>query len=811
MNRSRLLLIGAGILGVTILFRTNLVTAQAPKVAAKAPATAAHDYNGLIETYCGDCHNDQMKDKYAGISFDSFDVAKAGQNAELTERIIRKLQLGMMPPPGEARPDNPEYAALMATLEARADAAALAKPNPGVRIFPRLNRTEYRNSIKALLDLDVDAGQWLPLDQKSANFDNIADEQTISATLLESYLNAASEISRLAVGDRNASPAARTYTNTSYVSQHPWDRLEGAPVGSRGGMVISHIFPVDAEYIFEVTFTGGDNTRLEDLDLSLDGRRIALVRYETEPARAADGTGAAPKKTEAIHVKAGQALVSAAFVRRFDGPYEDLIRPHDWSFAGGGSGGAGITTLPHLRDVIIHGPFRPTGISETASRKKIFSCRPTAAAEERPCARTIGSHLAMSAYRRPVTRTEVDALLGFYDRGAAKGGFEGGVRTMLEAILASPHFIFRFERQPENIKAGTTYRVSDVDMASRLSFFLWGMPPDDALMASAARGELSTTAGLERQARRMLADPRADALGPRFAGQWLRLQDVDKVHPDPNFYPNFEAQLGDMMKRETELFFMSLVRDDRSMLDLLSADYTFLNERLARHYGIPGVAGPHFRKVTYPDARRRGLFGHGSVLVQTSFANRTSAVLRGKWVMEVLLGSPPPPPPMDGSVPPLEDTAEGESGRVLTTRERMEMHRKNPTCNSCHKVIDPIGLALDGFDVTAKIRARENGMPLDTRGVFYDGTPVSNPAELSVALLKRPVPLVRTFTENLMAYALGRRVEYYDQPSIRAITKAAQASNYKISSLILGVVKSDAFRMRLADPVNQPDKPSGSR
>jgi hypothetical protein len=348
-------------------------------------------------------------------------------------------------------------------------------------------------------------------------------------------------------------------------------------------------------------------------------------------------------------------------------------------------------------------------------------------------------------------------------------------------------------------------------MASRLSFFLWGMPPDQPLMAAALGGELSTTAGLERQTRRMLADPRADALGSRFAGQWLRLQDVDKVHPDPNHYPNFEGQLGDLMKRETELFFVSLLREDRSVLDLLRADYTFLNERLARHYGIQGVAGSHFRKVTYRDERRRGLFGQGSMLVQTSYANRTSPVLRGKWVMEVLLGTPPPPPPMDGSVPPLEETAEGQAGRTLTTRERMELHRKNPTCNSCHRFIDPIGLALDNFDVTGKWRARENGMPLDTRGDFYDGTPVTTPAELSAVLLKRPVPLVRTFTENLMAYALGRRVEYYDQPAVRAITRAAQPAGYKLTALILGVIKSDAFRMKLADAVNEPDKSSARR
>jgi mono/diheme cytochrome c family protein len=805
MRRGGIVCAAAAVLFSAIALRAGVVS---PVIAQqKTSGPSVPDYNELVQTYCADCHNDQKKS--GSISFDHFDFAKSEKDVELVEKMIRKLQAGMMPPPGNDRPNPAEYASLIAALEAKADGVASARPNPGTKIFPRLNRTEYRNSIRALLELDVDPGAWLPLDQKSAGFDNIADEQTISATLLESYLNAASEISRLAVGDRNAPAVDRTYTITSYVSQHPWDQVEGAPAGTRGGVVASHIFPVDGDYSFTVTFLGGNNTRLEDVDISLNGERVSLVRYETQQAGAADGRGAVPMKTEPVHIKAGQYTLSAAFVRRFEGPYEDLIRPHDWSFAGAGSGGAGITTLPHVRDLIVHGPSRTTGISDTSSRRKIFTCRPTSAAEERPCARTIVSHLAMNAYRRPVTREEVDSILRFYDEGAKKGGFESGVRNSLEAILASPHFIFRFERQPATAKAGTPYRVSDYDMASRLSFFLWGMPPDADLLAAASRGELSTTLGLEKQARRMLADPRADALGPRFAGQWLRLQDVDKVHPDPNYYPNFEGQLGDLMKRETELFFTSLVREDRSVLDLLRADYSFMNERLARHYGIPGVAGPHFRRVTYPNDTRRGLFGQGSVLVQTSYANRTSPVLRGKWVMEVLLGTPPPPPPMDGSVPSLDETKEGDAGRPLTTRERMELHRKNPTCNSCHRFIDPIGLALDQFDVTGKWRARENGMTLDTRGEFYDGTPVSTPAELSAVLLKRPVPLARTFTENLMAYALGRRVEYYDQAAVRVISKAAQTQNYKLSSFILGVIKSDAFRMKMAEIDNVPANTAG--
>jgi hypothetical protein len=493
-------------------------------------------------------------------------------------------------------------------------------------------------------------------------------------------------------------------------------------------------------------------------------------------------------------VRAGQHRVAAAFVRNFEGPYEDLIRPHDWSFAGGGSGGSGITTLPHLENLIISGPYNTTGISETPSRQRIFSCRPTLPEEERPCAREILSRLAGEAYRRPLAAAEIDGLMPFYEAGAGNGGFENGVRTALEAILASPYFVFRLEREPAGLAPGETYRVGGIELAARLSFFLWGAPPDEALQAAAARGELADRGALERQVRRMLADPRAEALGSRFAAQWLRLQDLYKVRPDPNFYPNFDENLADDMRRETELFFNNLVREDRSVLELYEADYTFANERLARHYGFPGVAGSYFRRVEYPDDTRRGLFGHGSVLVLTSLANRTSPVLRGKWVMEVLLGTPPPPPPPN--VPDLEETEGARDGKLLTTRERMELHRSSPACNSCHRFMDPIGLALDNFDVTAKWRSRENGMPLDTRGDFYDGTPVSTPAELVEVLLARPVPLVRTFTENLLAYALGRRVEYYDQPAIRAIAREAERNDYRVSSFILGIVNSDAFQMK---------------
>jgi hypothetical protein len=770
--------------------RTPTATPRAQTL--KPVAAHTQDLNPVIKRYCAGCHSE--KGKAGGLSLAAFDVAQAAQNAEVSEKVIRKLQAGFMPPPLAARPDPATYAALIATLEAGVDAASAVKPNPGVRTFQRLNRPEYSRAVKDLLALDVDAGSWLPLDTKSANFDNIADAQALSPTLLEAYLNAASAISRMAVGDRNAPTVDSTYSSPGYVSQHPWDHVEGAPYGTRGGTVVEHVFPADAEYVFEVDLVSGSNARFEDIDISIDGERVALIEYETGPAGGADGRGAVPMRTEPILIKAGQHLVAAAFVRKIEGPYEDLIRPHDWSFAGGGSGGPGITTLPHVRDLTIKGPYRATGISETPSREKIFSCRPTSAAEERPCARQILSRLGSDAYRRPITTGELDRLTPLFDKAAAKGGFEAGVRSAIEAILASPYFIFRMEKEPELSKPGGTYRVADIDLASRLSFFLWGTPPDQELLTLAGKGALSVPATLEKQTRRMLADPRAESLGSRFAAQWLRLQDVDKVHPDPNNYPNFDDNLAAAMRRETELFFNSLVREDRSVLDLYRANYTYVNDRLARHYGFPGVSGSEFRRIEYPDDTRRGLLGQGSVLVQTSLANRTSPVLRGKWVMEVLMGTPPPPPPPD--IPLLEDTAGSKDGKMLTTRERMEIHRSNPSCTSCHRFMDPIGLALDNFDVTAKWRERENGMPLDTRGDYYDGTPVTRPAELTAALLKRPVPLVRTFTENLMAYALGRRVEYFDMPAIRAIAKTAEANQYKMSSFILGVIKSDAFQMK---------------
>ena len=758
---------------------------------AHGATSGLEDLNDVVQGVCVRCHNGERL--RGNLSLEEFDVTAADEQAEIAEKMIRKLRASMMPPPGTRRPGGDTLLNLVEALETIIDDAAAASPNPGGRTFQRLNRPEYERAIRDLLGLEVDAGTWLPLDQMSANFDNIADVQVLTPTLLDAYLNAAAEISRMAVGDRDAPAINITYKNSQYLSQHPWDHVEGAPYGTRGGMVVDHVFPADAEYEFALTFTSGNNARLEDVDISIDGERVALLHY-TRRGGGADDRGFTPVSTERILVRAGQHRVSAAFIRKAEGPYEDLIRPHDWSNAGGGSGGAGITTLPHLQNLVVGGPHNATGVSESPIRRRIFTCRPTSLEEERPCARGILTNLARRAYRRPLSPTEVDGLMTFYAMGVEDGGFEEGVRMALEAILVGPYFVLRLEREPEGVSAGDVYALEDLDLASRLSFFLWGQPPDEELRGVAMRGQLSDVSELERQARRMLADPRAEALSSRFVSQWLRLQDLYKNRPDPNFYPNFDENLADAMKRETELFFESLVREDRSVLDLFRADYTYVNERLARHYGFPDVAGSHFRRVTYPSDARRGILGHGSVLVLTSLANRTSPVLRGKWVMEVLLGTPPPPPPP--GVPDLDETEGSRDGRLLTTRERMEMHRASPACRSCHRFMDPIGLALDNFDVTGKWRQRENGMPLDTRGDFYDGTPISTPAQLVDVLQTRPLPLVRNFTENLMAYALGRRVEYYDQPAIRAIVSGAEAGDYNTSSLILGVVKSDAFRLK---------------
>lgn len=758
--------------------------------------------NRVVQGVCFLCHNDQLLT--GNMTVTGFDVASPQDKPELAEKMIRKLRAGMMPPPGAPRPGPDTLLALVETLETRIDEAAGSHPNPGDRTFQRLNRAEYENSVRDLLALDVDAGAYLPLDTKSANFDNIADVQMLSPTLMEAYLRAASEISRLAVGNPNAAPSEATFKVSRWASQR--EHVEGTPFGTRGGTVAVHTFPADGEYVFKMSFHHETTGALfgngrgalhtidgeEQLEVSINGERVALLDIDRW-MHASDPNGV-NVRTEPIFVRAGPQRVAAAFIRRLEGPAQDLISPHDWSLASTSVAGAyGFTSLPHLRDLVVSGPYNPTGVSETPSRQEIFACRPTSLDEERSCAEQIVGRLGAQAYRRPLTERNLDDLMAFYEVGAEEGGFEGGIGTALEAILASPYFLFRFERAPSGVAAGEDFPIGDIELASRLSFFLWATPPDEELIHLATQNQLSNADALEDQVRRMLRDPRAEALGSRFAAQWLRLQDLEKINPDVRLQPDFDEQLKWAMRRETELFFNSLVREDKSVLELFNADYTYVNERLARHYGIPDVTGTYFRRVNYPDDLRRGLLGHGSVLTLTSHAGRTSPVLRGKWVMEVLLGTPPPPPPP--GVPDLEATEGAKDGRLLTTRERMEMHRASPVCRSCHLFMDPMGLALDNFDITGKWRIKENGIPLDTRGQLYDGTPLASPKDLRDALLARPIPLVRNFTANLMAYALGRRVEYYDMPTIRMIERDAVANDYRLSAFILGVVKSPAFRM----------------
>jgi len=528
----------------------------------------------------------------------------------------------------------------------------------------------------------------------------------------------------------------------------------------------------------------------EQVEISIEGERIALLTIdrwmmESEPS----GLNV---RTDSIYVTAGPKRVTAAFIRQFEGEVDDLIRPIDHTLADGQIGiGYGVTTQQHLQRLTILGPFEVTGVSDNPTRRAVFTCRPTAPAEARPCAESIVGNLATEAYRRPLAQADISALMNFYDEGVQEGGFEGGVRMALQAILASPHFLFRMEEVPDGVAPGEIYNISDTDLASRLSYFMWGAPPDEELVAVAERGRLSRSKEFEQQVRRMLADPRAEALATRFASQWLRLQDLEDIQPDALTYPYFDETLSEAMNRETELFFSHLVEEDRPILELLTADYTFVNERLARHYGVPGIIGPEFRKISYPDDTRRGLLGHGGILTMTSHADRTSPVLRGKWVLEVLLGSPPPPPPPD--VPAFEEVGEAEEGRFLTVRERMEQHRANPACRSCHVVIDPIGLALENFDVTGAWRIRDGGNMVDPESELYDGTPLASPEDLRNALLSRPEVFYRVFTENLMAYALGRRLEYYDMPTVRAIVKEAGEDGFKLSAFILGVVKSAAF------------------
>jgi mono/diheme cytochrome c family protein len=796
--------------GVVLALGVALATSQAPRPAAPAaPATPvpSHATTGLtadaqtamVKQYCATCHNDRAK---AGdLSLAAFNAATLEQHPDVAEQMIRKLRAGMMPPAGARRPDEAQLMALAAALEAKMDRAAALSPNPGRRPFQRMNRAEYDLAIQEMLGIDVDVDALLPMDTISHGFDNIADVQALNPTVLEGYLRAAAKISRDAVGDPATSPSSIIYTVPRTAAQ--LKHVEGAPIGTRGGTSVVHVFPADGEYVFRMMMhsipTGqlyGSTTRGEQIEISVNGERKAILDINPRMSEA-DPKGI-NIETEPIFVKAGPQRVSAAFIQRWESPVDDLMAPVDYTLADTQIGSAlGITTVPHLRELAITGPHKVTGVSDTISRRRVFICRPTTLAEEAPCAERIIRNLANYAFRRPANGDEVQGLLGFYEDGRKQGDFEIGIRTALQAILASPQFIFRLERAPAGVKPGQNYRITDIDLASRLSYFLWSTSPDQELVALAMKNQLRAPGVLEAQVRRMLKDARSEALATRFASLWLRLQDLDKIHPDALTFPRFDHYLAEAMRRETELLFETIVQEDRSALELLTADWTHVNERLARHYGIPDITGDYFRRIQIPDENRRGLLGHGSILMMTSVADRTSPVLRGKWVMEVLLGSPPPAPPPN--VPTLEETKGVSEARLLSVRERMEEHRKNPTCNSCHRVIDPLGLALENFDVTGAWRIKDNGVAIDPAGTLYDGSALSGPIGLRQALLKRKDVVLTSFTESLMTYALGRRMEHYDMPAVRAIVREAAKDEYRMSNFIMGVVKSSAFQMGRAE------------
>ena len=790
----------------TALLSAGLTASQAARARnGQAPAMPPDSQNQLVGQYCATCHSD--RGKAGGLTLADFDAAKIDQRPDVAEQMIRKLRTGMMPPPNARRPDPATTTAFIDALETKMDEVAAVNPNPGWRPFQRLNRAEYQRAVHDLLGIDVDATAFLPPDTISKGFDNVADVQSFSPTLMESYLRAASQISRLAIGDRNASAASVTYKIGRTLSQ--MRHVDGAPMGTRGGLSVLHTFPADGDYIVKVSLhnepLGGLYGRTtmatmdikEQVEVSVNGERAALLDLNVRMSET-DPKNLLEVETPPIRIAAGPQRISAAFIQRFEGPVDDLLAPLENTLADVNIS-FGVTALPHVRDVTILGPSNVTGVSDTVSRRLVFTCRPTNAKEEETCAAEIVTGLTGRAYRGAATPDDVQDAMQFYEQGRTKGDFENGIRMALQSVLMSPRFLFRLEPAPaalKTVKASQTYHIGDQELASRLSFFLWGRGPDADLMNAASLGALRTPAGLEKQVRRMIADRRSGALATRFAGQWLRLQDLEKIHPDYLIYPQYDDSLAQAMRRETELFFDSIVREDRPVLDLLTADYSFVNERLAKHYDIPNVAGSAFTRVQLPDYRR-GLLGQGSILTLTSVANRTSPVQRGKWVMEVLLGSPPPPPPP--GVPALDEVKAASGGKMLSTRERMDEHRKNPACASCHRVIDPLGLALENFDATGAWRIKDNEVPVDSVGDLYDGTRMDGPRGLEQALLKHSDVVLLSFTENLMTYALGRRVEYTDMPAIRGIIREAARHDNRMSSFVLGVVTSAAFRMANAD------------
>ena len=783
-----------------------LMTGVARSAHAQASETAPTSEQATIDRYCITCHNDRLLT--GNLSFEGVDIADVAAHRDVWEKAVRKLRAGQMPPQPRPRPDAATSARLVSYLETALDAAAAAAPDPGrTDTFRRLNRTEYQNAVRDLLALDIDVTTLLPRDDAAFGFDNVGTGG-LSPTLMERYLAAAQKVSRLAVGAHAPAPGSRVAIVPVDLTQE--DHLEGLPFGTRGGTAVEHTFPFDGEYEIEVRLQRNRNENVEGLtephevEIMLDGERLQVFTMlpSENLVMLADAVYYADAGIDnhlnvRVAVTAGPHVVGATFIKKNSALLETTRQPYDAHFNMDRS----PRQQPAVRSVSIVGPFDPTGSAVTPSRERIFSCRPatTSASESESeeaaadCATSIIASLARRAYRRPVTVDDLDQLVSFFRSGYADGGFEAGIETALRALLASPEFLFRIERDPDNVAPGAPYRVSDVELASRLSFFLWSSLPDEELLRIAAAGELSDGAVLERQVRRMLADPRAESLTTNFASQWLHLRNLDAVRPDARLFPDFDDNLRRGFRRETELLFQSLLDENRSVLDLLTADYTFVNERVARHYGVPNVYGDHFRRIDLPEGSpRAGLLGHGSILTVTSYATRTSPVLRGKWILENLLGTPPPPPPPN--VPLLDDTR--SNTRVVSMRERMEAHRANPVCAACHRNMDPAGLSMENFDAIGRWRETDRGAPIDATGSLPGSEDFGGVAGLRQTLVDRPDVFATTATEKLLIYALGRGLAPSDAAAVRAITTSAADDDYRLPSLILGVVQSTPFQMR---------------
>jgi mono/diheme cytochrome c family protein len=780
----------------------TVLYAAGPQSHPAGPALSPiSDLQPVLSRYCFTCHNSRAKT--GGLALDAVDLANIPAGAEVWEKVVRKLQAGAMPPLDAPHPDQATLDRLRTTLVGALDQAAAAAPNPGRPTLARLNRTQYANAVHDLLALDVDPALLLPPDDSSSGFDNNADVLGVSPLLLEAYLSAARKVSSLAVGDPATSPNTATYRAAPDSTQT--GHIEGLPFGTRGGLLAHHTFPLDGEYVITVKLLETTLSAIRGLEFSnrvevlLDGRRVhqADVGGDKDFVGSTVNTTNVVKDVEArltvrVPVKAGEHAVATDFVAKTaaegGGRLQDFLRANVDT--------TDHTGEPQIESMTIAGPFNPTGSGTTASRRRIFICRPQTAADDDHCAQRIVATLARRAYRREPTDVELKRLMAFYRAGRQDGPFDMGVQRALQSILASPKFVFRGESVPATGAAkDAPYYVSDGDLASRLSFFLWSTIPDDDLLDAARQGRLRGAGALEQQVKRMLADPRADTLVSNFASQWLELRNLRATIPDQNEFPDFDDNLRQAFRQEAELFFESVVREDRNVLDLLSADYTFVNERLAKHYGIPHVYGSHFRRVTLTDNARRGLLGKGAILLVTSHPDRTSPVVRGKWILENLLGMPPPPPP-----PNIPALPEGAAAKVKTMRQQMEAHRANPSCAACHRMLDPLGFALENFDAVGAWRVRDAGAVIDASGRLMDGTEVTGVVTLREALLERPDVFVRTLVEKLLTYALGRSLDYRDAPAVRTIVGYAAAHSYRFSSIVMGIVTSVPFQMRMSAP-----------